>query len=66
MLATRTTADLRDELVGVGLAEAVVGHQPVDELDERDPQRVRERPRAARDHQVLGVLEARPVDRLAS
>jgi hypothetical protein len=64
MLATRITAGLRDQLVRILLAEAVVRDQPADQLDERDPERVRERPRAAGHHQVLGVLEPRPGDRL--
>ena len=41
MLATRTTATCETSAIGVGLAVAVVGDEPVDELDKRDSQRVR-------------------------
>ena len=53
---------LRQELKGIGLGEAVLGLEPAHELHEGDAEGVGQGPRAPRHHQVLGVLEARPVD----
>ena len=58
-------AGLRCDLKRVHLVEAVIGDQPLDELDVRDAQRVDQRAHAGRHHDVLAVFDARPPDALA-
>jgi hypothetical protein len=58
-------ADLREQLVGVELDIVVFGGDPADELGERDPQRVVQRPVGADAPSAARVLEPRPRDLLS-